>query len=294
MKPYLHQLPSFLIRTMVLCFDWANHLKRGAEVMSPPTVLRCTSLLVAICTCLVVLLATSHAQQKDTPKQTPPIPKLATTVQEPLPVYPGSQFRREFVVTRPNVRVKRFRGEFVVTGPDASVNVALDEYVTTEAPEKVIAFYRKELAAQGTEIECRSMRMFTSGKFSRGCKGDSGVLQLKLTGKGLPYVVAIKPSRGATIFALIFVFQLSGSAVPPKLSTLEDLFNDVFLFSGLVPPVGTTRRYGYQGGSSSTSGPLSNSSDNDEPHPQHPGGFSFADPGAPPAGSREPPGPKDP
>ncbi len=254
MKRYLQQLPSFVIRIVALCFGWANHLKRDVEVMSPPTALRCRSLLVALCTCLVVLPAMSHAQQQDTAKQTPPIPKLATTIQDPLPVYPGSQFRQQSSVEDYPARVK----------------VVVDEYVTAEAPEKVSAFYRKELAARGAVIECRSMRVFTSGKFSKGCKADKGdTLQLKFIGKKQQYVVAVKASAGTTEFALVYLSNLPASAVPPKLAVLEH-------------------------NPSTSEYPASAAPDNDEPHPQHPGGFSFADPGAPPAGSREPPGLKDP
>src|SRR6202167_625835 len=101
--------------------------------------------------------------------------------------------------------------------PGFQLKVVAAEFLSDDAPDKIRAYYDKELQKFGKPIQC-------SGEYSSGghvnshgdddlqrpvtCgKGDSndGGLELKVGTEGNQHIVAVKPNSKGTRFALVYV-----------------------------------------------------------------------------------------
>jgi hypothetical protein len=134
-----------------------------------------------------------------------------------LPVYPGARLKQ-----------KEEPGQ----EKSANVNISSDlfglkvvavEYESTDAPEKLIAFYKDKLKKYGNVLVCHTNRHDGSGvdvddndEDSKGsdelnCENNSGgkVTELKVGTKHKQHIVAIDPKPTGTDFALVFV-QMHG------------------------------------------------------------------------------------
>lgn len=105
--------------------------------------------------------------------------------------------------------------------PGFQLKVVAGEFLSDDAPDKIIAYYDKELQKFGKPIQCH-------GAYSRGghvethghdelskpvtCdKTDSGDgLELKVGTEGNQHVVAVKPNSKGTRFALVYVRMHTG------------------------------------------------------------------------------------
>ncbi len=97
-----------------------------------------------------------------------------------------------------------------------SLKVVAAEFISNDAPDKLIAYYDKELHKYGKPIQCH-------GEWNRGdvdsspdkeegskpvsCKGNSSgsSVELKVGTEANQHIVAIKPNGGGTRFALVYV-----------------------------------------------------------------------------------------
>jgi hypothetical protein len=107
--------------------------------------------------------------------------------------------------------------------PGFSLKVVAAEFTSGDAPEKVIAYYDRELHKYGKPIQCHGA--WTSGghvNASGGDKdaskpvscgsGDSGdSIELKVGTEGNQHVVAVKPAGAGSRFALVYVRMHTGS-----------------------------------------------------------------------------------
>lgn len=96
-----------------------------------------------------------------------------------------------------------------------TLKVAAAEFISDDAPEKVIAYYDKELQKYGKPIQCRGawkMNFNFSASPSNASKpvwcdisGKGDAVELKVGTEGNQHVVAFKPRDRGSRFALVYV-----------------------------------------------------------------------------------------
>lgn len=105
--------------------------------------------------------------------------------------------------------------------PGFQLKVVAAEFLSDDAPEKVTAYYDKELQKFGKPIQCRGAYSKDAHVESHGkddlsrpvtCddsgKGDG--LELKVGTEGNQHIVAVKPNNKGTRFALVYVRMHTG------------------------------------------------------------------------------------
>jgi hypothetical protein len=103
-----------------------------------------------------------------------------------------------------------------------SLKVVAAEFVSDDAPDKIIAYYDKELQKYGKPIQCRGAwhggsveskggKDDMSKPVSCGNSGSGDSVELKVGTEGNQHVVAVKPHSQGTRFALVYVRMHSGS-----------------------------------------------------------------------------------
>ena len=105
--------------------------------------------------------------------------------------------------------------------PGFSLKVVAAEFVSDDVPDKIIAYYDKELQKYGKPIQCRGAWSGGNVKASPGKEGskpvscgDSGSgdsVELKVGTEENEHIVAVKPHSPGTRFALVYVRTHSGS-----------------------------------------------------------------------------------
>ena len=105
--------------------------------------------------------------------------------------------------------------------PGFELKVIAAEFLSEDAPDKVIAYYNKELQRYGKPIECHGR--WTGGDVhaeadkkngSKPVSCDSGSgdsIELKVGTEGNQHIVAIKPDGKGAKFALVYVRTHTGS-----------------------------------------------------------------------------------
>ena len=105
--------------------------------------------------------------------------------------------------------------------PGFSLKVVAAEFTSDDAPDKVIAYYDKELQKYGKPIQCKGAwsgghvegspgKKEGSKPVSCGNNGSGDSVELKVGTEGNQHVVAVKPSRQGTRFALVYVRMHTG------------------------------------------------------------------------------------
>jgi hypothetical protein len=105
--------------------------------------------------------------------------------------------------------------------PGFSLKVVAGEFVSDDAPDKVIAYYNKELLKYGKPIQCHNAwkrghaDYDTKDELSKpvSCSSESGgdSVELKVGTEGNQHIVAVRPSGKGTHFALVYVRVHTGS-----------------------------------------------------------------------------------
>jgi len=105
--------------------------------------------------------------------------------------------------------------------PGFSLRVVAAEFTSDDAPDKIIAYYNKELPKYGKPIRCQGAWSggsvaTTPGKdesskpVSCGNNGGGDSVELKVGTEGNQHIVAVKPSSQGTRFALVYVRMHTG------------------------------------------------------------------------------------
>jgi hypothetical protein len=128
-----------------------------------------------------------------------------------LAVYPGARPKQSADSKNKSANLSLASGHL-------GFKLAVVEMTTDDAPEKVAAFYRKELAKYGKILECagrKDVSLGWEGKSSDAdkdagqltCGNDTGgkVLELKVGTRENMRLVAVEPKDGHTEFALVYV-----------------------------------------------------------------------------------------
>jgi hypothetical protein len=107
--------------------------------------------------------------------------------------------------------------------PGFSLKVVAAEFISEDAPDKIIAYYNKELPKYGKTIQCRGdwsggghVNSSNGDKHSNqpvSCGNDGGgdAVELKVGTEGNQHVVSVKPSSHGSRFALVYVRMHTGS-----------------------------------------------------------------------------------
>ena len=104
--------------------------------------------------------------------------------------------------------------------PGFSLKVVAGEFVSDDAPDKIIAYYNKELQKYGKPIQCHGGwnggHVNHDGKddmskpVSCGDYGNSDAVELKVGTEGNQHIVSVKPNSRGTRFALVYVRMHTG------------------------------------------------------------------------------------
>jgi hypothetical protein len=105
--------------------------------------------------------------------------------------------------------------------PGFSLKVVAAEFTSDDVPDKIIAYYDKELQKYGKPIQCHggwsgghveSSPGKAEGEkpVSCGNNGSGDSVELKVGTEGNQHVVAVKPNRQGTRFALVYVRMHTG------------------------------------------------------------------------------------
>jgi hypothetical protein len=106
--------------------------------------------------------------------------------------------------------------------PGFSLKVVAAEFVSDDKPEKIIAYYDKDLQKYGKTIQCHgtwmgSAHMEASPGSEEGSKpvscsnsGNGDGVELKVGTEGNQHVVSVKPNGSGTRFALVYVRTHTG------------------------------------------------------------------------------------
>ncbi len=104
--------------------------------------------------------------------------------------------------------------------PGFSLKVVAAEFISDDAPDKIIAYYNKELQKYGKPIQCRGGwnggHVNHDGKddmskpVSCGNDGNSDAVELKVGTEGNQHIVSVKPNSQGSRFALVYVRMHTG------------------------------------------------------------------------------------
>ena len=103
-----------------------------------------------------------------------------------------------------------------INGPGFALKVVAAEFESDDSPEKIIAYYNKELAKFGKPIECHgswnsgdvNVEGHDKGKSKPvSCKdqGSGDSVELKVGTEDNQHIVAVKPNGKGSHFALVYV-----------------------------------------------------------------------------------------
>ena len=125
-----------------------------------------------------------------------------------LTLYPGAQPAPKEDSDKENANVN-------LSVPGFTLKVAAAEFISDDAPDKIIAYYDKELQKYGKPIQCRGawkMNFNVSVTPANASKpvwcdvsGSGDAVELKVGTEGNQHVVAFKPRDRGSRFALIYI-----------------------------------------------------------------------------------------
>ena len=104
--------------------------------------------------------------------------------------------------------------------PGFSLKVVAAEFNSDDAPDKIIAYYNKDLQKYGKPIQCRGgwngghanydNKDEMSKPVSCGKEGSGDGVELKVGTEGNQHIVSVKPNSHGSRFALVFVRMHTG------------------------------------------------------------------------------------
>ncbi len=126
-----------------------------------------------------------------------------------LSVYPGAQLK-------PKKDDDDSSANLSISTSAFGLKVVAAEYTSADSPDKITAYYRKELKKYGNMIDCHKEKMENNTDVHSDDKGRSGpvtcegantgnVLELKAGTQDNQHVVSIAPQDKGTDFSLVYV-----------------------------------------------------------------------------------------
>ncbi len=131
-----------------------------------------------------------------------------------LTVYPGAKPAPKEDNDKENANVN-------LSVPGFTLKVVAAEFISDDAPEKIVAYYDKELQKYGKPIQCRGAWKKDDFNFTASpsnaskpvwcdVSGSGDSVELKVGTEGNQHVVAFKPTDHGSRFALVYVRVRSG------------------------------------------------------------------------------------
>lgn len=126
-----------------------------------------------------------------------------------LSVYPGAQLK-------PKKDDDDSSANLSISTSAFGLKVVAAEYTSTDSPDKITAYYRKELKKYGNVLDCHTEKVGNNVNVHSDDKGRSGpvtcegsntgnVLELKAGTQDNQHVVSIQPQDKGTDFSLVYV-----------------------------------------------------------------------------------------
>jgi hypothetical protein len=103
--------------------------------------------------------------------------------------------------------------------PGFSLKVVAAEFVSDDSPEKIIAYYNKDLQKYGKPIQCHGAWSDADSKAGKdevskpvSCGNNNGgdAVELKVGTEGNQHIVSVKPNSQGSRFALVYVRMHTG------------------------------------------------------------------------------------
>lgn len=155
---------------------------------------------------------TSTGKEKDVDIRTPfgsiSVHKDSSGAKETgLSLYPGAQLKKDLDEHEGSANVN-------ISSPLFGIKVVAVKYQSDDSPEKVLAFYRKDMARYGNVVDCTGGFNMSFHHHDRDaevtCEGHGGPdrrykEELKVGTENNQRVVAIKPNGNGSEFALVYV-----------------------------------------------------------------------------------------
>ena len=121
-------------------------------------------------------------------------------------IYPGARLKQDDDESDKSANVS-------VSGFGYGVKVAALEYESSDAPDKVLAFYQDQLKKYGKVLVCHTGHFHVdtdmdkhSNSHELACDGSNGVdVELKVGTKENQHIVAIEPDGSGSKFSLVYV-----------------------------------------------------------------------------------------
>jgi len=124
-----------------------------------------------------------------------------------IPIYPGAKLKEKDSGDDKSANVN-------ISGFGFGLKVVALEYESSDAPDKVVAFYKDQLKRYGNVILCHTSSLHVNAGVKKHddesheltCEGDSGRgIELKVGTKENQHIVAVEPSGSGASFSLVYV-----------------------------------------------------------------------------------------
>ncbi len=124
-----------------------------------------------------------------------------------LPLYPGAQPKSDYGEHEGGANVD-------ISSPFFGVKVVALKYQSSDSPDKVLSFYRKEMARYGKVVDCTGAFTMSFHHHDRdsevtcddhGSGGHEYREQLKVGTENNQRIMAVRPSGSGSEFALVYV-----------------------------------------------------------------------------------------
>ena len=170
------------------------------------------ALLMLLAACSVNVKKEKSGQDKDVDIRTPiggiHVSKGANAEDVGVPVYPGAHLKQK------DDDGNNKSANVNISGFGFGLRVIALEYESTDAPDKVVAYYKDQLKKYGNVLVCHTTHLNLDTKPTHGeagsheltCEGPSGnSIELKVGTKENQHIVAVEPQGNGSSFTLVYV-----------------------------------------------------------------------------------------
>ena len=90
-----------------------------------------------------------------------------------------------------------------------STRLYVQKYITSDSPDKVVSFYRKQLSKYGAVLECRDGKPLNTVPAGTKCDTDDDAkeIELKVGTERKQHIVGVTPIAEGTEFGLVYLEQ---------------------------------------------------------------------------------------
>jgi len=170
----------------------------------------CVAALLFVSACSINVKKEANGQDKQVDINTLAgnihVSKQADASDTGLAVYPGAHLREKNSGDDKSANVN-------ISGFGYGIKVVALEYESSDAPGKVLSFYKDQMKKYGDVLECRTsslhvnMKMHSKGDSNQlTCDGENGRdVELKAGKNDEQHIVAVEPDGNGSSFSLVYV-----------------------------------------------------------------------------------------